>query len=82
MESQRDQFWGQCFQCFSGKLQSTIEYFIILKPSPRYDANELDRRKLHSLIFVVALAHREKNSNAPLLIKKSCFNALVPLIKI
>ena len=50
---------------FSCKLQSTIIHYT--QTSPCYDANELDHRKLHSLIFVVALAHREKNSNAPLL---------------
>ena len=68
MESPRAQFWGQCccfcffFPC---KLQFTIIHYT--QTSPCYDANELDHRKLHSLIFVVALAHREKNSNAPLL---------------
>ena len=50
---------------FPCKLQSTIIHYT--QTSPCYDANELDHRKLHSLIFVVALAHREKNSNAPLL---------------
>lgn len=53
------------FFFFSCKLQSTIIHYT--QTSPCYDANELDHRKLHSLIFVVALAHREKNSNAPLL---------------
>ena len=53
------------FVFFACKLQSTIIHYT--QTSPCYDANELDHRKLHSLIFVVALAHREKNSNAPLL---------------
>ena len=47
------------------KKLSTTKLFVIY--SFFRSSTLLDHRKLHSLIFVVALAHREKNSNAPLL---------------